>query len=178
MRYTIRRLNPGEAEIYRIVRLDSLRESPEAFSSTYQAALDRTHESWLSQCDASASGRDRATFIVLADRPIGVAALYRDDEVPTEGELLQVWVCPSSRGGGIATELIDTVVKWAGSNGFEAIKAEVTSGNLRALKFYERYGFLRTHLDNAQARSNYILKMKLGLAPSLDSTSSVRDTEA
>lgn len=157
MNYTIRRVKTGEADLYRRVRLESLRESPEAFASTYEAALSRNHESWLAQADASASGKDRATFIVLADQPIGLAAIYRNDDLPNEGELIQVWVSPCSRGCKVATDLMDSVFHWAASNDFVTVRAEVTPSNLRALRFYEKYGFTRRAPDN---ESGCMLTMK------------------
>lgn len=156
MEYIIRRLNIGEVDLYRQVRLESLKESPEAFASTYEAALDRSEASWSSQADASASGRDRATFIVFADQPIGMAALYRDDACPSEGELIQVWLSPDHRGQALATELMDTLFHWAASNDFESIRAEVTPMNDRALRFYEKYGFKRQSDPNTAITGNRI----------------------
>ena len=152
----IRRLSPGEGDLYRRVRLESLKESPEAFASTYEAAINRTEESWSSQADASATGRDRATFVILTDEPIGLAALYRDETKPEEGELLQVWLSPVHRGGPLAAELMDTVFHWASSNGFETIRAEVTPANGRALRFYEKYGFIPQGEGNTAVDRNWI----------------------
>lgn len=142
MKHTIRRLNMGEADLYRHVRLESLKESPEAFAASYESALSRDYDSWAVQADASASGRDRATFIVLGDQPIGLAALYRDQSFPHEGELIQVWVSPCCRGSRTAIDLMDTIFNWASCHGFASIRAEVAHHNLRALRFYEKYGFV------------------------------------
>jgi RimJ/RimL family protein N-acetyltransferase len=161
MKYTVRRLNLGEADLYRAVRLESLRESPEAFSSTYESALSRTEDSWQAQADASASGRDRATFFVLADRPIGLGALYRDQDRPNEGELIQVWVSPEARGGKVANDLMNAIFDWAASNGFETIRAEVTRNNSRALRFYEKCGFVRAVPDPASGEPSCILTKKV-----------------
>lgn len=151
MKPIIRRLNPGEADLYRSVRIESLKESPEAFASTYESALERSLESWQQQADASATGSDRATFIAISDIPVGVAALYRDPDIPAEGELIQVWVSPEYRGGHLAADLMDTVFQWASSNSFETILAEVTPNNPRALRFYEKQGFARDHAVQASA---------------------------
>jgi RimJ/RimL family protein N-acetyltransferase len=137
----IRRLNRGEAAVYRGVRLEALRDAPEAFSTSYESALKRDDESWISQADSSAHGNDRATFIVFDDQPIGLAALYRDPDIPLSGELLQMWIAPSHRGGNVAIDLMDHLFKWAGHHGFQSIRAQVTRGNSRALRFYEKYGF-------------------------------------
>jgi len=138
---TIRRLGRGEGELYRTIRLEALRESPEAFSSSYEAALGRDMESWKKQADEASEGNDRAIFIVQNDEPIGLVGLYRDPENPSQGELVQMWISPSVRGGGIAEELLNHLLAWAASHFYETISAEVTDGNQRALRFYQRCGF-------------------------------------
>ena len=138
----IRRLKIGEASLYRKVRLESLKESPDAFSSTYDSALQRSYDSWQDQADSTAIGSDRATFLVLDEgEPVGLAALYREEELPTEGELIQVWISPTLRGSHSAARLMDAIFAWADLNGINIINAEVISSNERALRFYRRYGF-------------------------------------
>lgn len=139
--HTIRRLNPGEHAIYRNIRLEALKESPEAFATTYESALTRDDESWVDQADTAAQGGDRAIFLVLTDRPVGLAGLYRDSENPSNGELIQMWIAPDHRGGTAANNLLDYIFQWASKHSFTTIRAEVTDGNLRALRFYEKYGF-------------------------------------
>jgi RimJ/RimL family protein N-acetyltransferase len=142
----IRRIQIGESDLFKQVRLASLRDAPYAFSSTYASALRRSAESWREQADGTAQGSDRATFIVFADdAPIGIAALYRVQDQPDIGEILQVWVVPEYRGTHVARDLIDTVFMWASNNGFRAIIAAITKGNSRALRFYRKCGFATTH---------------------------------
>ncbi|YCM43383.1 GNAT family N-acetyltransferase [Verrucomicrobiaceae bacterium 227] len=137
----IRRLDFGEELLYRSIRLESLRESPEAFSSQYADAVARSDESWTDQANASAAGSDRVTLIAFEEQAVGLAALYRDEEEPDVGELIQMWVAPEVRGGQVATNLLDEIFRWAGSHRFLRVKAEVMNNNARALKFYENYGF-------------------------------------
>jgi ribosomal protein S18 acetylase RimI-like enzyme len=139
---TIRRIQIGEHELFKRIRLASLRESPLAFGSTYESAIARTAESWREQADCSAQGSDRSTFIAFAaGSPIGIAALYRHKERKDLGELLQVWVAPEYRSTRVAVEVMDAVFHWAGANGFRKIVASVAKGNERALRFYRKYGF-------------------------------------
>lgn len=145
--HTIRRLNLGEAMTYRLVRLEALRDSPAAFASTYESAMIRDDTSWVTQADSCAEGEDRAIFLVLEDGPVGLAALYRDACNPTVGELLQMWVAPSHRGKSVAVELLNPLFQWASVRSFGSIRAEVTPGNLRALRFYQKYGFAVTSSD-------------------------------
>jgi GNAT superfamily N-acetyltransferase len=138
----VRRIQIGEGELYKRIRLAALRESPSAFSSTYESALNRTSESWSEQADSTASGSDRSTFIAFFnDLPVGIAALYRKTESVELGELLQVWICPEYRSKGIAVQVMDSVFQWAAENGFRTVLANIARGNERAVQFYRKYGF-------------------------------------
>jgi RimJ/RimL family protein N-acetyltransferase len=124
------------------MRLKSLQEAPYAFSSTYDSAIRRSAESWREQAESTAQGNDRAAFIAFSeDAPIGIAALYRLEGQAEVGEVLQVWVAPEFRGTKVAWDLMDVVFKWAGENNFRRVIAGVTKVNVRALKFYSKYGF-------------------------------------
>ena len=149
----IRRIQIGEADLFKRMRLASLRDAPYAFSSTYEAALRRSAESWREQADSTAQGADRATFIVFSDdAPIGIAALYRLPGQTDVGEVIQVWVAPEYRGKRVAWDLMDAVFEWAGDNSIRTITATITKGNTRALRFYRKYGFAladETSLDGS-----------------------------
>jgi len=139
---TVRRIQIGEGELFKQMRLASLREAPYAFTSTYESALHRSPENWSEQADSTARESDRATFIAFSgDSPIGIAALYRHLDEADLGEVLQVWIAPEVRNTGIASNLMDAVFQWAGANGFRVVLASVTKENTRALKFYRKYGF-------------------------------------
>ena len=138
----IRRLQPGEADLFKQLRLNALQDAPYAFPSTYEAAIQRSAESWREQAERTAHGSDRATFIAFSDdQPVGMAALYRDEYKEDSGELLQVWVSPEFRGTRVVWDLMDEIFQWASENGFHTIIAGVTKGNDRAQKFYTNYGF-------------------------------------
>jgi GNAT superfamily N-acetyltransferase len=120
----------------------SLQEAPYAFSSTYDSALKRGAESWHEQVESTTQGSDRATFLSFSDDvPIGIAALYRLEGQADAGEIIQVWVSPAYRGTTVAWDLINVIFRWASENGFRTLKATVTGGNSRAVKFYTKYGF-------------------------------------
>lgn len=141
--------------LYRELRLMSLKDAPEAFSTTYESAAQRSPESWAAQADASAEGTARFTFLAFVDdKPAGLAALYRDAGEADQGEIIQVWIAPAFRSGGLAGNLIDFAFRCAKSNGFFKIRAEVMVSNKRALRFYEKQGFKidgspSVHSDNS-----------------------------
>ena len=156
---TIRRLQVGEGELFKQIRLRALQEAPYAFPATYAAAIERSPESWREQADRSAQGADRATFIAFSDElPVGMAALYREEDQFDVGELLQVWVSPEYRGTRVIWDLMDEIFRWARENGFRRIIAGVTKGNDRAVKFYMNYGFSMTAERSPSAGGVYLVK--------------------
>jgi len=156
---SVRRIQVGEGELFKQIRLTALCESPSAFSSTYESALKRSAESWREQADSSAEGSDRATFIAfLDDSPIGIAALYRDKERTDTGEVLQVWVSPEYRGTGVAVSLMDALFRWARESGFRRVLTAVTQGNDRALKFYRKYGFKLARETSSDGPENVLVE--------------------
>lgn len=154
MRVT-RRLNPGEGQLYRAIRLEALLESPEVFSSRYEDAIARSPQSWADQADSSARGSNRATFVTLENQPVGLAAVYRDENDPAVGELIQMWVSPEVRGSSVGMDLLHEVFRWASANRLSLVKAEVMRSNARALRFYEKFGFLRS--DDSDTESSVLL---------------------
>ena len=146
---SIRRIRPGEADLFKQIRLAALLDSPSAFGSTYESAQQRSAESCQRQADSTAQGSDRATFLAFADdgpdRPIGIMALYRNEDEAgirsKSGELIQVWVSPQYKGHGVAAAILEAVCAWARRNEFDKIVAGVASGNSRALSFYAKHGF-------------------------------------
>ena len=139
---TVRRIQIGEADLLKQIRLESLRDAPYAFGVTYDVVLQRSEETWREKADSAAQGTDAATFFVFSDAmPIGMATLIRIPSQGDVGELMQVWVSSKHRGTSAAWDLLDTIFEWAEDNDFRQIIAGVTKGNDRALKFYTNYGF-------------------------------------
>ena len=142
---TVRRIGLDEGTLYRDMRLASLADSPDAFSTTLESANKRSLESWTEQADSAAAGRDSAIFLAFIEaKPVGIAALYRDAEDQTLGEVVQVWVIPDRRGSRVAGELLDAVVSWARDSGFEGLSAWVNGENRRAARFFGKHGFQMT----------------------------------
>jgi GNAT superfamily N-acetyltransferase len=156
----VRRIQIGEIELYKEIRLASLKDAPYAFETTYESAVQRSHETWRERAESGAQGNDGATFLVFSDdRPIGIAAIFRSQGQIDMGELMQVWVRPDYRGSKVAWNLMDAVFSWAKENNFRRIIAGVTNVNPRALMFYTKYGFSRM-AESAQSDSDSVYLIK------------------
>jgi RimJ/RimL family protein N-acetyltransferase len=157
----IRRLEVGEFDLYKRIRLASLKEAPYAFSSTYESAQKRSASSWQEQADNSAQGPDRATFIAFSDNaPIGLAAIYRSPITIESGEIIQVWIMPEFRGKQVSRKLLDKILAWAKDNRFQYIEAKIIQGNERAFRFYKKHGFAINRTENNDGVEEVVLAHK------------------
>ena len=138
---TCRRATKSDVALFREVRLKALQESPEAFGSTYESAVQRDQGSWEEQLWTTTDGGDRNTqFAFEDDQCVGLAALYREPDAHS-GDVLMMWVDSKFRGTTAATSLVDNLLSWAKESGISTVSLVVTDTNARAIKFYENQGF-------------------------------------
>ena len=141
--FTVTRIIPELWEIGKRVRLAALQEAPYAFGTRYEDAVQRADEEWREFAATRAVSANDATFLAFADEnAIGIAGGYRERENPELMHLVSVWVAPEWRGSGVADSLIEAVCDWAQSVGATALTAWVAEGNDRALRVYNRLGFV------------------------------------
>ena len=141
---TCRRATKDDFNLFKEIRLKSLRDSPDAFGSTYETNLIRDDECWIDQLASTTSGPFRNThFAFEMDKCIGIAALYRQEDTDS-GDIIMMWGEPDHRGSDAAKMLVESLLAWAKNSGFDLIGLSVTDTNARAIQFYANCGFRPT----------------------------------
>jgi GNAT superfamily N-acetyltransferase len=132
----VRRLSPDDWALCRDIRLAALRDTPDAFASSYdkEAAYSEAH--WRAR-----TMRGAVLVAWRGGRPVGTAAGW----APPDGdaELFGMWVEAGTRGSGVGDALVDGVVEWAHAEGRDRLALWVTRGNVAANRLYTRHGFVR-----------------------------------
>lgn len=133
----IRNLHPDDWRDIRDIRLRSLVDAPEAFTSDHRRESAYDEEKWR---DLAVTGR----WFVAADGEVVGVAVGVDgwSGDPKRRELVGMWVAPSHRRRGIARELLDEVRAWATSEGATTLSLGVREGNEGALQAYLNMGML------------------------------------
>ncbi|HEY6595854.1 MAG TPA: GNAT family N-acetyltransferase [Asanoa sp.] len=142
---TVRRVRPPDAARMRALRIEMLADSPLAFLETIAQAAERSHADYSARIAEVSTGDRVAQFIAEADgRFVAHAGGVAD---PVECRLtiiFAVYVTPSWRGTGVLGDLIEALAAWSGSVGRPDLMLEVVVGNDRAVRAYERLGFVDT----------------------------------
>ncbi|MBV6699489.1 GNAT family N-acetyltransferase [Kitasatospora aureofaciens] len=129
----------------RAIRLEALRDSPTAFSSSYEDTAALPDDVWQQQAAVEASSEESATFIAAdeAGNWVGIAGVGPLPDVPDHVHVHSVYVSPEHRGpagpaadlmmAGIRHAQVSTDVRW--------LTLGVHERNGRGLAFYRRLGF-------------------------------------
>ncbi|TLM72533.1 GNAT family N-acetyltransferase [Microbulbifer harenosus] len=118
------------------IRLESLRDSPDAFGITYKEAMEISEEKWKS----IASGELGLKFFLARSEKenIGVVGAAQIDG---KCELVSMWVKPEKRSDGVGVSLVKELLDYAKSNGFTSVVLSVSSRNEAAFNLYSKIGF-------------------------------------
>ncbi|MBR0895897.1 GNAT family N-acetyltransferase [Bradyrhizobium tropiciagri] len=140
----IRRLLPADAALYRDIRLEALRVSPEAFGSAYETESAYPVE-WFSDRLA------RGAVILGAFRGDEIAGIVgfvaaQGPKQRHKGELVSMYVRPAARRAGVGRRLIDAALELAAET-VELVLIAVVKGNEQAHRLYRSAGFVEYGLE-------------------------------
>ncbi len=156
---TVQRLNAGEGDRWRRIRLRALQEAQRAFGTTFGEASAWPSSRWEQQV------ADFATFVAVAgSSDIGVA---RGAVHPTRRvvrELISMWVAPSARRQAVGSSLIDAVADWARSEGATALVLDIMEDNYPAIALYASRGFELFTGDSLAERAPGEIRMVKSIA--------------
>jgi ribosomal protein S18 acetylase RimI-like enzyme len=154
----LHRVRPDDWVSHRDLRLEALRDAPDAFWFTYadEAAFDeadwraRIEGAWLVQA------RDE-------DEVLGTAGLgsHWEPERATVPTLFGMYVTPRARDRGVGQILVRAVLEEARRRGAAEVLLEVTSGNTAARALYERCGFVATGAMHPHPRNEHLQEIEM-----------------
>jgi GNAT superfamily N-acetyltransferase len=132
----LRKLAPAEWKDLRRIRLDALKDSPEAFAAQYDVEAERTEAAWRRTFDAG-------IWLIARAGPeaVGLAYSVADPQRRWIRNLEAIWVRPSHRRQGVLRALISDLIKRADNAGVVELGLWVLADNLEAREVYGRLGF-------------------------------------
>lgn len=139
---TIRLSSPNDAESYRALRLQALRDHPEAFGSDYETNLSHPLEFWQQRLTPNPTAANYVA-VTEAGKVVGMTAIRREELIKLRhnGSIQSVYVHPEWRGMGIMDALMTACLNHAREQGIVIVKLSVTNTNASAIRVYLRHGF-------------------------------------
>ena len=157
----IRLLTPGDAASYRAIRLAGLKDTPEAFGSTFEAEAAKPLAWFFDRLTAS-----QIFGAFGGSELLGVAgfAVREGAKEAHKGLLWGMYVRPDARKSGVGRRLVEAVIDFARQH-VEILQLSVVSDNEPARGLYARLGFLEYGLekDSLKHRSIYYDEILMAL---------------
>jgi RimJ/RimL family protein N-acetyltransferase len=138
----IRQGQESDAPAYRELRLEALRNHPEAFSADYEVNEKHPMIYWVNRM-RSLGDENMMFFAVHGNDLIGMCGIFRGDSPKTRhnATIVSVYVKSEWRGLRIADELVAACMEWARLKGMTIVELGVVTTNTGAIRCYERCGF-------------------------------------
>jgi RimJ/RimL family protein N-acetyltransferase len=157
----IRRLGPADAAAYRELRLAALRDSPEAFGSTFERESPQPL-AWF----RDRLGKGPVLGAWRVSELVGTAGFVRreGEKEQHKGLLWGMYVRPDARGAGIGRLLIEAVIDYARDH-VELIQLSVVSDNHQARRLYASLGFVEYGVEknSLKQRGHYYDEILMAL---------------
>lgn len=139
----MRTLTEDDWQDFRSVRLEALRESPEAFVAKLEDEEGFPESEWRDRMN-----RSERLLAEIDGKAVGVVSIGRAAEEgegnELVGELFGLWVSPAYRGSGVATRLVEEGADEARRHGSTHLIYWVGTENGRAVAFASGMGFRPT----------------------------------
>jgi len=144
MSSSVRLLTPTDAASFRAMRLNALRDHPEAYSASYEQEAGMDDAVFAARLGGATAEAFSGMFGAFVDHTlVGITGLRQHPAPKTRhaAHVFSVYVDPAHRRGGHADRLMDAVVAQARDLGLVLLTLDVTVGNDRARNFYVGRGF-------------------------------------
>lgn len=178
----IREIQPSDvSENYRL-RLEALQNAPEAFLTTLETFKQMTQAQLAQRIAdniASADFHFVATFDP-ANTMVGTMGLVRAQRPKQRhiADIVAVYVTPSQRGKGYASQMLDTLLDHAHTmQGLEIIHLGVNAINTAAIDLYKSRGFHRYGLTKHSFKWQGKFGDELLMVKELNGTPQLSDTD-
>lgn len=154
----IRQLDAEDAQAYYDLRIEALKDSPDAFATRLEDAIQRP----ISKTAENLALENAVTFGAFQDGQLqGNVTLVRNKAPKLEhrASVVAVYVTPNARGNGLASRLMRELLHYAAKwHGLERLDLMVASENLPAITLYEQMGFEKygTEINSMKTSEKYI----------------------
>ncbi len=161
------KLPPEQWPRYREIRLESLREEPQAFGSTYADMEERPDAFWQGRLsDAMLGEKSWLLFAQDGERLVGMIGAFCNETQET-AIIVSVYVSKAERGKGIGKVLMEGILSEIGKKeGICKAALGVNREQTAAVELYRRFGFVVTGereetQEDGKKRRGYIMEKQL-----------------
>ena len=141
---SVRRLAPSDVIAYRAIRLESLKNDPDNYGSTFEEE-SKSIQLFFEKYIIERTPGNQMYGAFDGDKLIGISGFFGDtrQRVLHRAKVTQVYLDPAYRGRGIAKRLLNYLIEEAFKiESLESLQLEAVDSNKTAVGLYESLGFV------------------------------------
>lgn len=141
---TVRFIRESDLAAFKALRLEALRDHPEAFGSDHDESSREPDLMWVDRVKNAIGSPDGCIVVAEAGGQLaGMAGVFRNNRVKVRhsGTIWGVYVRPQFRGSKLTERMISEALGWCRANQIRIARLTVVTCNGPAIRTYLRCGF-------------------------------------
>ena len=166
MKIEVITLPPDEWAAYRALRLEALRDEPQAFHSTFMETYTKPESFWRGRLEAARDGGNNWLLFARNGKGDLLGMVGAIVEKPGTATVISMYVTGKARGQGTGKALLTALLDELGrASDITRISLQVNSIQSAAVRLYEDCGFkvvekLRYYSGDGKEYGDYIMEEK------------------
>jgi GNAT superfamily N-acetyltransferase len=141
----IRTLEPHEMNLHRDIRLQALRDAPDAFGTIASEAEAQPLSYWEDLTRAVTAPGQQVMFLACeGDTALGCTYGLLDRDRREVGRVGGMWVTSAARRQGVGRALLQAVMAWARGRHLQRLELWAPAHSPAAVALYQQAGFRET----------------------------------
>ena len=167
-KFDVNLISPENWKQYKALKLDALKNDPQAFGASYEENLARTDDDWKDLVSkfhkADSKFSVHKMFSVEENGEfVGMGGFFRSS--PKTARISEVYTKKESRGNGIGSALLKNILNEIEKDGrFDGAELIVNKEQRDAIDLYERFGFIvegPAMIDGKESDEKYLMIKKI-----------------
>jgi RimJ/RimL family protein N-acetyltransferase len=146
-KFIARKLKKDEWQKYRKIRLEALKNDPQAFGSSYESEIHRSDREWEEILMSSDTDGSKTIFVGIDknnDDLLAIGGAYAENDLG-EWNIIAIYVDPEHRGQGIGKILLSEIIDiLKARRDIKRLMLRVNVNQRAAINLYTRLGFVTT----------------------------------
>ena len=132
----------NEWQAYKTLRLEALKNDPQAFASSYQEIALKADSFWQSRLSEANQGRGNWLLFARENQSLlGMIGAFIDEAQKDTAIIISVYVARQARRRGIGKKLMAAILQAIKNDGIKTARLEVSTEQIAAIQLYKNSGF-------------------------------------
>lgn len=141
MKYIVKKLDKNDWEKYRDIRLEALKEEPDAFGSSYSEYKDKSVLYWMDKMSLLSEKNGKSFLCAVLDDNnfVSIGGAYQDEN--NEWNIIAIYTKKESRGLGAGSLLFNKILEELKNREVKKVFLRVNIEREPAISMYKKFGF-------------------------------------